>query len=80
MSALPASIRERSAEWGWPLLEQRFGRALRQFADSASWLQMVRSRGLDGAAEVYRQVLSDAATPTSAHIVDMTAGDARDPR
>jgi hypothetical protein len=71
----PQRIRERSREWGWPVLEQRFAAALQGFADSAaSWLRLEYARGVDGAAEVYRQVLGNAAAPAAAHVIDMTDG------
>jgi hypothetical protein len=70
----PQRIRQRAADWGWPLLEQRFTSALAGFAATASsWLQIERRYGPDGAAAVYRQVLGNATAPAVAHVVDMAA-------
>jgi len=70
----PQRIRQRAADWGWPVLEQRFITALRGFAATASsWLQIERSYGLAGAAAVYRQVLDNTTPPATADVVDLTA-------
>ena len=69
----PQRIRQRAADWGWSVLEQRFTTALRGFtAVASSWLRIDRSHGLAGAAAVYRQVLDNATTPAAAHVVDLT--------
>ena len=60
-------------EWGWPVLEQRYQAALEDFAAGArAWLQIRRHHGLDGAARVYREVLTDASPPAMGHVVEMT--------
>jgi len=71
----PERIRDRARERGWPALEQRYQAALEGFAAGAgSWLQIRRHRGVDGAARVYREVLTDASPPAAAHVVEMTPG------
>ena len=69
----PQRIRDRAREWGWPVLEQRYQAALEDFAAGArAWLQIRRHHGLDGAARVYREVLTDASPPAMGHVVEMT--------
>jgi Protein of unknown function (DUF2855) len=70
----PQRIRDRAREWGWPELERRYQAALESFAVGASWLEIHRHHGLDGAARVYREVLTDASPPTAAHVIDLTPG------
>ena len=36
-----------------------------------AWLAIRRHHGLDGAARVYREVLTDASPPATAHVVEM---------
>ena len=68
----PQAIEDRAHEWGWALLDQRFRAALGSFAaDAASWLQIQRHRGLEGAAAVYRQVLTNAGSPAQAYLIDV---------
>jgi hypothetical protein len=67
----PQRIRDRALEWGWPVLERRYQAALEGFtAGAGSWLQVRRHRGLDEAARVYREVLTDASPPAEAHVVE----------
>jgi uncharacterized protein DUF2855 len=73
----PRYIRDRAREQGWPELERRYQAALDGFAAStASWLEIRRHHGLDAAARVYRDVLTDASPPTAAHVIDLTPGPA----
>jgi len=68
----PRHIRDRAREWGWPVLERRYQAALEGFAASAGpWLEIRRHRGLDGAARVYREVLTGASSPAAAHLVEL---------
>ena len=67
----PQRIQDRAREWGWPVLEQRYQAALHGFAvGTAAWLAIRRHHGLDGAARVYREVLTDASPPAAAHVVE----------
>jgi hypothetical protein len=69
----PDRIRARALEWGWPVLERRYQAALEGFAaDAGEWLEIRRDHGLDGAARVYREVLTDVSPPAAAHVVAMT--------
>ena len=69
MFSAPQRIGELAREWGWPLLEQRYQAALLRFAaDAGSWLEILRHRGLEGAAAVYREVLDDASSSADAHV------------
>ena len=69
----PQRIRDLARDWGWPVLERRYQAALEDFAAGArAWLQVRRHHGLDGAARVYREVLTGASPPATAHAVDMT--------
>jgi hypothetical protein len=70
----PRYIRDRAREQGWPELERRYRAALDGFAAAASWLEIRRHQGLDGAARVYREVLADSSPPTAAHVIDLTPG------
>jgi hypothetical protein len=68
----PQRIQDRAREWGWPVLEQRYQAALQGFAAAAAaWLDIRRHHGLDGAARVYREVLTDASPPAAAHVVEL---------
>ena len=68
----PQAIPGLADVWGWALLDQRFRAALGSFAaDAASWLQILRHRGLQGAAAVYYQVLTNAGSPAQAYLIDM---------
>jgi hypothetical protein len=69
----PEQIRDLSRRWGWQVLNQRFTAALAGFAESATWLTIETSRGIDGAARVYQRVLGNASPPSMAHIVDLAA-------
>jgi Protein of unknown function (DUF2855) len=67
----PQRIRDLSRRWGWPVLSQRFTRALNEFAESATWLTIETARGIDGAAHVYQQILGNSSPPATGHIVDL---------
>lgn len=69
----PQRIRQLSRTWGWPTLEQRFAAALRQFAETATWINVETAHGIDGALHVYRQVLDNTAPPAVAHLIDLAA-------
>jgi len=57
------------------VLEQRYQAAPEGFAAGAgSWLQIRRHHGADGAARVYREVLTDASPPAAAHVVEPALG------
>jgi Protein of unknown function (DUF2855) len=69
----PQHIRDRAREWGWPALERRYQAALGGFAAAAgSWLQIRGRDGLDGAARVYREVLTGASPPAEGHVIKLT--------
>ena len=69
----PQVIPQLAREQGWAVLDQRFRAALGNFAaDASSWLEILRHRGLEGAAEVYQQVLSNAGSPAEAHLIEMS--------
>lgn len=44
---------------------------LRVAAGAAAWLAIRRHHGLDGAARVYREVLTGASPPAAAHVVEL---------
>jgi hypothetical protein len=67
----PRYIRDRAREQGWPELERRYQAALEGFAAAASWLEVRRHHGRDGAARVYRDVLTGASPPTTAHVIEL---------
>jgi len=46
---------------GWTVLHERFTAALQRFADTASWLRVVRAHGVDGESSAYGQALDNAA-------------------
>jgi len=46
---------------GWTVLHERFTAALQRFADTASWLRVVRAQGVDGESSAYGQALGNAA-------------------
>jgi NADPH:quinone reductase-like Zn-dependent oxidoreductase len=69
----PQYIRARARERGWPELERRYQAALEGFAASATWLDLRRHHGLDEAARVYRDVLTNASPPATAHIINLTS-------
>jgi uncharacterized protein DUF2855 len=75
----PRYIRDRAREQGWPELERRYQAALEGFAAAASWLEVRRHHGLDAAARVYRDVLTDATPPAAAHVIDLTLSPATTP-
>jgi hypothetical protein len=75
----PEQIRDLSRRWGWHVLSQRFTAALHGFTESATWLTIETSHGIDGAARVYRRVLGNDSPPALAHIVDLAA-EPHDPR
>jgi hypothetical protein len=55
------------------VIERRYQAALEGFAAGAgAWLQIRRHHGLDGAARVYREVLTDASYPAEGHVVELT--------
>jgi hypothetical protein len=55
------------------VLEQRYQAALQGFAaGAAAWLDIRRQHGLDGAARVYREVLTDAGPSAAAHVVELS--------
>jgi hypothetical protein len=67
----PRYIRDLARERGWPELERRYQAALADFAAGArAWLEIVRHRGLDAAARVYREVRAGAGPSAAAHVVD----------
>lgn len=67
----PRYIRDLAHERGWPELEWRYQAALADFAAGArGWLEIVRHRGLDAAARVYREVLFGAGPSAAAHVVN----------
>lgn len=68
VAALPAAPATRQ---GWPELERRYQAALGDFAAGAgAWLEIVRHRGLDAAARVYREVLAGAGPSAAAHVIE----------
>jgi hypothetical protein len=68
----PQRIRELAQEWGWPALEERYQAALERFAaDAGTWLEIRCHRGLEGAATVYHDVLSNASASAEAHLIDV---------
>jgi hypothetical protein len=64
---------QRGGQRPWPVIERRYQAAFEGFAAGAgAWLQIRRHHGLDGAARVYREVLTDASYPAEGHVVELT--------
>jgi hypothetical protein len=70
----PDLIRRLAADWGWPVLEQRFQAALAGFAATASWLRVIPYQGTGGLTSAYRQVLDNMGSPADAHLVIPASG------
>lgn len=65
----PDQIRKRAAEWGPEALDERFMKALREFADAASWLKLKRQSGPDALLAAYAEVLEGRARPDEGIII-----------
>lgn len=65
----PDQIRKRAAEWGPEVLDERFTKALREFAGAASWLKLKRLSGPDALLAAYAEVLEGRARPDEGIII-----------
>jgi hypothetical protein len=65
----PDQIRKRAKEWGMTRLNDGFAEALRSFVAANSWLTIVRSKGPEGLAAAYAEVLAGRADPKTGHII-----------
>jgi hypothetical protein len=66
----PDQMRKRSADWGREGLDQRFAQAWQSFAAAtASWVDVVTSRGPEALREVWLEVLAGRSAPRAGHVV-----------
>jgi NADPH:quinone reductase-like Zn-dependent oxidoreductase len=66
----PDHLRDRVREWGAAGFDERFGAALRDFAEwTRTWLTITRTQGAAAVRSAYSRVAEGGATPAEGHIL-----------
>ena len=66
----PSQIEKRRSDWGPGQIEKRLETAWRRIADnSADWIEITVSEGLDQAADIYRELAAGNVSPNTGHYI-----------
>jgi hypothetical protein len=69
---VPDEMRARAKQLGWPALNERFCRALKDFARASDWMHVEVSPGPDAVLDAYRGVFDNSNVPTTARLLSLT--------
>jgi hypothetical protein len=74
---VPDQMRNRAKQQGWATLNERFCRALTDFAQASEWLQIKLGYGPEAVVAAYQDTLANRNAPSSGRILSLSVSDER---